>query len=118
MTSLTAPLSPEFIRRELLELAAKAISLAGSWDEAADCFVLELGSLCWDPLADSSATEDLFTKLNMTLEDSTPAMIKVKSRLTGHSVQYPGFYTDANPLGAMRQAIVTVAARAEKGSRL
>lgn len=118
MTTITQPSKPEFTRQELLELSAQAIGLVGAWDEESDCFVPESGPLQWDPLTDSRETEYLFTKLKMTMEDSTSEVIKVTSRVTGHFVQYPGFYTDANPLEAMRQIIVTVAARGFTGSSL
>ena len=95
--------------RELLELAAKAAGIEGTWDRYADVFVPQEGRIFWNPLNDDGDALRLAVKLRIKLI--------FRTNLNGEFV-----YADADgvmfqpqpakpdPEAATRRAIVRAAA--------
>jgi hypothetical protein len=99
--------------RELLELAAKAAGIEGTWDIHAKCLVPTVGQMWWNPLIDDGAALRLAVRLNIEFDN-------VGSSCTAYQYDYGIDCNEAHdndPYAATRRAIVHAAAEIGKGMK-
>ena len=96
--------------QELLELAAKAAGIEGTWDTHAKCLVPKMGQMWWNPLIDDGAAFRLAVRLNIEFDN-------VGDSCTAYQYDYGIDCNEAHgddPYAATRRAIVLVAAKIGK----
>ena len=91
--------------KELLELAAKAAGIEGTWDNESKCFVPACGPIIWEPLSHDGDALRLAVKLKLSVSIFDDA-IGVGRR--GSS--YGELEIQGDPYAATRRAIVRAAA--------
>ena len=99
--------------REILELAAKAAGIEGTWDTLAKCLVPKMGQMWWNPLIDDGAALRLAVALNLhVLRFGSIATVHPTLADWGCDER-----DDGDPYAATRRAIVRAAAEIGKGMR-
>ena len=93
--------------RELIEWAAKAAGIEGTWDTYAECFVPKVGQMRWNPLTNDG---DAF-RLAVTIAGNGWAFSYLDEATTNGS---PVWLDSADPNAATRRAIVLAAAKIGK----